>query len=35
MITFVLPAQWDVTNQIWRAYFVKNGTDWWASLISA
>jgi predicted CXXCH cytochrome family protein len=29
---FVLPAQWDVTHQIWRPYFVKNGTDWWASL---
>jgi predicted CXXCH cytochrome family protein len=29
---FVLPAQWDVTNQVWRPYFVKNGTDWWAAL---
>ncbi len=29
---FVLPAQWDVTNQVWRPYFVKNGTDWWAPL---
>ena len=29
---FVLPAQWDVTNQVWRPYFVKNGTDWWAGL---
>ena len=29
---FVLPAQWDVTNQVWRPYFVRNGTDWWASL---
>ncbi len=29
---FVLPAQWDVTNQLWRPYFVKNGTDWWAPL---
>jgi predicted CXXCH cytochrome family protein len=26
---FPLPAQWDVTHQIWRAYFVANGTDWW------
>ena len=25
------PAQWDVKHQIWRAYFVKNGTDWWAT----
>ncbi|HEY6991476.1 MAG TPA: cytochrome c3 family protein [Bryobacteraceae bacterium] len=28
---FVLPAQWDVTHQIWRPYFVRNGTDWWAT----
>jgi predicted CXXCH cytochrome family protein len=27
---FVLPAQWDVTHKIWRPYFVKNGSDWWA-----
>jgi predicted CXXCH cytochrome family protein len=27
---FVLPAQWDVTHKVWRPYFVKNGTDWWA-----
>jgi predicted CXXCH cytochrome family protein len=24
-----LPAQWDVTHKIWRAYNVKPGTDWW------
>ena len=29
---FPLPAQWDVTHQMWRPYFVKNGTDWWATL---
>jgi len=29
---FVLPAQWDVTHKLWRPYFVKNGTDWWAPL---
>jgi predicted CXXCH cytochrome family protein len=29
---FPLPAQWDITHQIWRPYFVKEGTDWWASL---
>jgi predicted CXXCH cytochrome family protein len=29
---FVLPAQWDVSHKIWRAYFVKNGSDWWAPL---
>jgi len=23
------PAQWDVTNRIWRPYFVAKGTDWW------
>jgi predicted CXXCH cytochrome family protein len=27
---FVYPAQWDVTHQKWREYFVKNGADWWA-----
>jgi predicted CXXCH cytochrome family protein len=29
---FPLPAQWDVTHRQWRPYFVKNGTDWWATL---
>ena len=29
---FVFPAQWDVTHKMWRPYFVKNGTDWWAPL---
>ena len=29
---FPLPAQWDVSHQIWRHYFVPNGTDWWATL---
>ena len=29
---FVFPAQWDITNQVSRPYFVKNGTDWWAPL---
>ena len=29
---FVYPAQWDVTHKMWRPYFVKNGTDWWAPL---
>jgi cytochrome c553 len=23
------PAQWDVTNKVWRPYFVPNGADWW------
>src|SRR5580704_11393030 len=23
---FVAPAQWDVTNRMWRAYYVKPGT---------
>ena len=32
---FVLPAQWDVTHKLWRPYFVKNGTDWWAQLYPA
>jgi predicted CXXCH cytochrome family protein len=26
---FPLPAQWDVTHRIWRAYFVPPNTDWW------
>jgi len=26
---FPLGAQWDITHQIWRAYFVANNTDWW------
>jgi predicted CXXCH cytochrome family protein len=29
---FVHPAQWDVTHKVWRPYFVRNGTDWWAPL---
>ena len=28
---FVFPAQWDVRNAIWRPYYVKPGTDWWAA----
>src|SRR6266446_5448744 len=27
---FPEPAQWDVTNKVWRPYMVANGTDWWA-----
>jgi predicted CXXCH cytochrome family protein len=26
---FPLPAQWDVSHKVWRAYNVKPGTDWW------
>ena len=26
---FPLPAQWDVTNKVWRPYNVAKGTDWW------
>jgi predicted CXXCH cytochrome family protein len=26
---FVFPAQWDVANKVWRAYTVREGTDWW------
>ena len=26
---FPLPAQWDVTHKIWRAYLVQPNTDWW------
>jgi len=28
---FPLSAQWDVTNHVWRPYFVANGTDWWVA----
>ena len=30
-----LPAQWDVTHKIWRAYNVKPGTDWWTPFYPA
>jgi predicted CXXCH cytochrome family protein len=26
---YPLPAQWDVNHGIWRAYLVREGTDWW------
>ena len=29
---FPEPAQWDVTHKMWKKYFVRNGTDWWATL---
>ena len=32
---FPLPAQWDVTHKIWRAYFVREGTDWWVPFYPA
>jgi predicted CXXCH cytochrome family protein len=28
---FPLPAQWDITHKVWRAYMVQPGTDWWVS----
>ena len=28
---FPLGAQWDVTHQVWRAYNVAKGTDWWTA----
>jgi predicted CXXCH cytochrome family protein len=28
---FPQAAQWDVTNHVWRPYFVASGTDWWAA----
>jgi len=27
---FPLAAQWDFAHKRWSAYFVKNGSDWWA-----
>ncbi len=32
---FPQPAQWDVTHQKWRRYFVPNSADWWAPLYPA
>jgi len=26
---YVLPAQWDVTHQVWRPFHVAANTDWW------
>src|SRR5438445_11820936 len=26
------PSQWDITNRVWRPYFVPNEADWWAPL---
>jgi len=28
---YPLNAQWDVTHQVWRAYHVAPGTDWWTA----
>jgi hypothetical protein len=28
---FPLGAQWDVNNKVWRAYFTREGTDWWTA----
>ncbi len=32
---FPLPAQWDINHKIWRAYFVREGTDWWVPFYPA
>jgi len=32
---YPLGAQWDVTNQIWRAYLVAPNTDWWVPFYPA
>jgi predicted CXXCH cytochrome family protein len=32
---FPEPAQWDVTNKVWRPYFVAKGTDWWEPYYAA
>jgi predicted CXXCH cytochrome family protein len=32
---FPLPAQWDITNKIWRAYHVPNNADWWVPFYPA
>jgi predicted CXXCH cytochrome family protein len=32
---FPLPAQWDVTHRLWRAYMVQPNTDWWVKFYPA
>jgi predicted CXXCH cytochrome family protein len=32
---YPMGAQWDVTHRVWRAYFVKEGTDWWVPFYPA
>src|SRR5215813_5147262 len=32
---FPLPAQWDVSHKLWRAYFVQPNTDWWVKFYPA
>jgi len=32
---YPLPAQWDVTHKVWRAYMVREGTDWWVPFYPA
>jgi formate-dependent nitrite reductase cytochrome c552 subunit len=32
---YPLPAQWDVTHRIWRAYMVQPNTDWWVRFYPA
>ncbi|PWU03706.1 MAG: cytochrome C [Terriglobia bacterium] len=32
---FPFPAQWDINNKVWRAYFVREGTDWWVPFYPA
>ncbi len=32
---YPLGAQWDVTHQVWRAYMVQPGTDWWVKFYPA
>ncbi len=26
---YVLPAQWDITHQVWRPFHVEKNADWW------
>jgi predicted CXXCH cytochrome family protein len=32
---FPLPAQWDITHKVWRAYMVQPNTDWWVPFYPA
>ena len=32
---YPLPAQWDISHRIWRAYMVQPNTDWWVPFYPA
>ncbi len=32
---YPLPAQWDISHKVWRAYMVQPNTDWWVPFYPA